>query len=152
TFVNAGRLQGDTISLRRDFSVSGTLTFDQQSGGDFAGAIEGSGLIEKEAAAVPTLTGDSGLFEGMTDRNAGALMLEGVLGGTIRVNDTARLGGTGRGGDVRVAAGGTVAPGNSVGTLNVAGIAFDAGSIYAIELNDGGNAAGVNNDLIASSG
>lgn len=152
TFVNAGRLQGDTISLRGDFSVSGTLTFDQQSGGGFAGVIEGSGLIEKEAAGVLTLTGGSGLFEGTTDINAGALMLEGVLGGTIRVNDAARLGGTGRGGDVRVAAGGTVAPGNSVGTLNVAGIAFDAGSIYAVELNDGGNAAGVNNDLIASSG
>ena len=45
--------------------------------------------------------------------------------------------------------GGTIAPGNSIGTLTVSGnAAFNAGSTYEIEIDDGGNVAGVNNDLV----
>ncbi|MEQ8311270.1 MAG: autotransporter domain-containing protein [Sphingopyxis sp.] len=152
TAVNSGRLQGDTVSLQGNFSVDGTLTFDQRADGSFAGTIDGTGLIEKEAAGVLTMTGDSSLFTGTTAINAGALRLDGQLGGTLRVNDGTRLGGIGGAGVVQVASGGTVAPGTGIGTLNVAGIAFDAGSVFAVELNDGGNVAGINNDHILSSG
>ncbi len=152
TAINSGRLQGDTASLQGNFSVDGTLTFDQRADGSFAGTIGGTGLIEKEAAGVLTMTGDSTPFTGTTAINAGALRLDGQLGGTLHVNDGTRLGGIGRAGMVRVASGGTAAPGNGIGTLNVAGIAFDAGSLFAVELNDGGNVAGINNDHILSSG
>jgi len=48
-----------------------------------------------------------------------------------------------------VTIGGKIAPGNSIGTLTVSGgAAFNAGSTYEIEIDDGGNVAGVNNDLV----
>ena len=55
--------------------------------------------------------------------------------------------GTGTFGDLRLD-GGTIAPGNSIGTVNVTGdIAFNAGSTYQVELNAAGQS-----DLIAATG
>ncbi|MDU3075492.1 MAG: AI-2E family transporter YdiK [Mixta calida] len=57
------------------------------------------------------------------------------------------LGGNGSIGALRVARGGTVAPGNSIGTLNVDGdVTFDEGSRYAVEVAPDGRS-----DRIASS-
>ncbi|PRD40341.1 autotransporter outer membrane beta-barrel domain-containing protein, partial [Phyllobacterium phragmitis] len=50
------------------------------------------------------------------------------------------------------ASGGTLAPGNSIGTLNVANITINAGSTYTVELNDGGFVAGTNSDLLNATG
>lgn len=79
---------------------------------------------------------------------AGSLNVAGELTSpTIDILAGGTLAGTGTLiGDVTN--GGTLSPGNSIGTLTVAGsAAFNAGSTYLVELNDGGNAPGVNNDL-----
>ena len=48
---------------------------------------------------------------------------------------------------------GLLAPGNSIGTLTVDGdLALDDGSTFVVEVNDGGNVAGVNNDSATVSG
>ncbi|MEW6640998.1 MAG: autotransporter domain-containing protein [Pseudomonadota bacterium] len=58
------------------------------------------------------------------------------------------LGGIGTVGGVVVSAGGHVAPGNSIGTLNVAGnVSFAAGSFYDVEINANGQS-----DRIAAGG
>ncbi|MEJ2022937.1 MAG: hypothetical protein P8X43_13165, partial [Maritimibacter sp.] len=96
------------------------------------------------------LTGDSSGFTGTTTLSEGDLNVDGVLGGTLTLAGGS-LGGSGTLGTVVVTAG-TLAPGHSVGTLNVGDISFGAGSTYAVELKDGGFAAGTNNDLINATG
>lgn len=74
------------------------------------------------------------------------LSVNGVLGGVIDVLTGGRLQGSGNVGDIRIS--GTVAPGNSIGTLNVAGnVSFAAGSIYEVEANADGRS-----DKIVASG
>jgi len=54
-----------------------------------------------------------------------------INGGTVK--------GTGTFGGITANAGGTLAPGNSIGTLNIAGnVVFAPGSIYQVEINENG--------------
>ncbi|RXN93517.1 autotransporter outer membrane beta-barrel domain-containing protein [Achromobacter aloeverae] len=64
------------------------------------------------------------------------------LAGGVRLMDGARLGGAGQVGSVQVGAGGIVAPGNSIGTLRVAGdLVFDPASRYEVEVDPDGSAS-----------
>lgn len=99
-------------------------------------------------AGVTNYTGDGSGFTGTTTISGSTLYVQNALGGSIDIGGSGRLGGVGTLGDVTVGAGGTIAPGNSIGTLSVEDIIFASGSIYEVELNDGGNTAGTHNDLI----
>lgn len=97
-------------------------------GGLVAGTVElqanrGGGL-RKTGDGVLVLTGDS-TYQGGTQVDAGELRVEGNCGsakGKLEVSRGAVLAGCGRlGGDVRVAVGGTLAPGPSGGSLRVDG-------------------------------
>ncbi|TXN39698.1 autotransporter outer membrane beta-barrel domain-containing protein [Methylobacterium sp. WL30] len=71
--------------------------------------------------------------------NGGALYANGTIAGLVTVNDGGLLGGTGTVGGISALSGGTVAPGNSIGTLTVAGnAAFAAGSVFQVEANAAG--------------
>ena len=73
--------------------------------------------------------------------------MNGSIAGSGDGNDGGRLGGNGTVGAATIASGGTVAPGNSIGTLVVAGdVNFAAGSIYEVELTP------AESDLIRASG
>jgi autotransporter-associated beta strand protein len=54
--VSEGRLQGNTSSLAGDIVNDGVLSFAQETEGVYAGAISGSGLLEKTGAGRLTLT------------------------------------------------------------------------------------------------
>lgn len=153
--VLEGVLQGDAASLRGDATVASDaeLVFDQQADGTFGGSLGGNGRIVKDGAGTLTFTG--GPIEGFareaeaaTDVLAGALALDGALGGTIRVHEGARLMGSGFGQMADVLSGGTLAPGSSIGTLQLDNVGFQAGSIYEVELSEGGSVPGVHSDLI----
>ncbi|WP_243961388.1 autotransporter domain-containing protein [Methylobacterium sp. J-072] len=78
----------------------------------------------------------------------GALYANGTIAGTVSVNAGGLLGGSGSVGGIAALSGGTVSPGNSIGTLNVAGaVAFAPGSVYRVEANAAGQA-----DRIAAGG
>ena len=65
----------------------------------------------------------------------GTLSVNGVINGLVTVNAGGTLGGTGTIDDVFVN-GGALAPGNSIGTLNVAGsLTFTAASSYMVEIS-----------------
>ncbi|MCJ2081291.1 autotransporter domain-containing protein [Methylobacterium sp. J-090] len=80
--------------------------------------------------------------------SGGALYANGTITGLATVGAGGLLGGIGTVGGVSALSGGTVAPGNSIGTLRVAGnVAFAAGSTYQVEANATGQS-----DRIAASG
>ncbi|MCK1514687.1 autotransporter domain-containing protein [Bradyrhizobium sp. 190] len=71
----------------------------------------------------------------------GTLSVNGVINGLVTVNAGGTLGGTGTV-DAAVINGGALAPGNSIGTFNVAnGLVFTAASSYMVEIS------GANSDL-----
>jgi subtilase-type serine protease len=128
---------------------SATLT----TGGDnsstwFSGSFDGNGGLAKTGTGAFILTGDSGAFTGRTSVANGILAVDGTLGGDLSVSAGGRLQGNGTVGNTTVAAGATVAPGNSIGLLNVEGdIRFAAGSTYEVEVDAAGQA-----DRIAATG
>ncbi|MGE1173082.1 autotransporter serine protease [Pseudomonas sp. BW7P1] len=93
------------------------------------------GSLIKSGAGRLLLTGNSS-YRGPTTVNGGLLSVNGSLTSTVTVNDSGTLGGSGRVGALIANNGGRVAPGNSIGTLNVAGdVSFAAGSTYAVEVS-----------------
>lgn len=116
----------------------GTLDVGERS--TFDTLLSGNGNLAKSGSGTLELTGNSAGFSGLMSVDDGALVVNGTLGGVMLVSSGARLGGIGTVGSTNVASGGTVAPGNSIGTLNVNGdITFDAGSIYEVELAGNGS-------------
>ncbi len=92
------------------------------------------GSLIKSGAGSLVLNGDS-TYRGATTVNGGLLAVNGTLTSAVSVNDSGTLGGSGRIGALTVNRGGRVAPGNSVGTMQVAGdVTLGAGSTYAVEL------------------
>ncbi|WP_084650281.1 autotransporter domain-containing protein [Stappia stellulata] len=153
--VSAGTLEAQTVAFgagdgtivfnhtdtahdfKADVTGDGTLALrngETLLSGDYSG-FTGSAEIYRTGAArlQSNFTGDVGLHSGVV------YTLDTTLAGTFTVNDGARLQGNGTVGGLSLASGGTLAPGNSIGTINVAGDAsFGPGSIYAVEVDGTG--------------
>ena len=131
---------------------TGRLNFNHtDTGYEFANAISGAGAIN-QVAGVTSLTGNSAGFTGTTTVSGGTLRVNGTLGGatsTVNVQTGGRLGGAGTiGGNVNVTDG-VLAPGNSPGTLTIAGnLSLTGASLLAFEFGQAGTAGGALNDLI----
>ncbi len=108
--------------------------------------LGGNGLVKSGDGSL-NLTGGSGEFSDL-QIDQGKLYVNSQVTSDVTVNADGTLGGAGTiTGQLLV--NGTLAPGNSIGTITVDGDAtFSAGSTTQIEINDGGNTPGVHNDLI----
>ncbi|MBP0938483.1 autotransporter domain-containing protein [Pseudomonas alliivorans] len=93
------------------------------------------GSLIKSGTGRLILEGDN-TYRGDTLVNAGLLSVNGSLVSAVQVNTGGTLGGTGQIGGLTARSGGSVAPGNSIGTLQVNGdVVFEPGSTYAVELS-----------------
>ncbi|WP_244511979.1 autotransporter outer membrane beta-barrel domain-containing protein [Bosea robiniae] len=104
-------------------------------------SFTGAGALIKDGAGKLELTGDSGsTFTGAGSVLAGTLAVNGILGGTMEVIG-GRLQGIGTVGATINQPGGTIAPGNSIGTLTINGDYLGNGGRLEIETVLGGDAS-----------
>ncbi|MDL4454925.1 autotransporter outer membrane beta-barrel domain-containing protein [Klebsiella michiganensis] len=109
--------------------------------------IGGHGGLTKEGMGTLVMTG-ANTYSGPTLVNQGRLAINGSVTSDVSVQSGGIVGGSGTVGSLTARRGGTVAPGNSIGTLNVAGnVSFEQGSRYAVEVGPNGQS-----DRIQSSG
>lgn len=149
TLISAGRLVGTTASLQGAIQNEATLEFAQVLNGVFAGRIGGRGVLNKSAAGLLELNGDSSGFIGATTIGGGELRVTGLLNrSAVTAGAGTTLSGTGIVGGITALSGSTVAPGaGGIGMLGVAGnILFQPGSTYAAQVAPG------QSDLILASG
>lgn len=147
--VKEGKLISEAARFSGNAHLEGatsTLSFTDNGNASYAGVFSGDGQFSKDGSGTLLLTGDSAGFTGLTAINNGTLLVghpsgQGVLGGSVQVKQGGVLGGagtvgSGAGSKVTVAAGGTLSPGNSIGTLNVNGdLTFDPGSRFVVEVD-----------------
>jgi outer membrane autotransporter protein len=149
TTITAGTLVGSATSLGSGLITNNAaLVINQGADATLANAITGAGRLTKTGAGRLNLTGTSTL-SGPTDVQAGNLAVNGSLAtSVVTVGPKAILSGTGMVGGLLAQNGATIAPGNSIGTLNVSGnVGFASGSLYRVEINAAGQS-----DRIAASG
>ncbi|UXN58384.1 autotransporter-associated beta strand repeat-containing protein [Phyllobacterium zundukense] len=143
TTITGGTLQlgdgGTSGSIQGNVANDGTLAFNRSDNVSFAGVISGAGSIRQIGAGLTELTADSSGFTGTTSVEAGTLAVNGSLCGDVNVLAGGRLQGIGTVCDTNNA--GTVAPGNSIGTLTVAGNYVGSGGLLEIETELGGDAS-----------
>ncbi|MEY4179831.1 MAG: hypothetical protein RLY70_3405 [Planctomycetota bacterium] len=128
--IDGGSVVGTTGTLASVSSV------DLRSG-SVAVALVGSAGLTKSTTGTATLSGVNS-YSGATAVNAGTLLVDGSLasGSAVTVASGATLGGSGVvGGSVGVSAGGTLAPGNSPGTLSTGSVTLASGSTFHVEVN-----------------
>lgn len=94
TLVSAGRLVGDSTSIRGSVTNNAAVTFDQSTNGTFSSVMSGTGSLLKTGAAVLTLSGPN-TYSGGTEIVAGQLSgdttsLRGLVtnNASVRFNQT----------------------------------------------------------------
>ncbi len=174
TTISAGTLQigdgGTTGTLGPGAVINnGALVFNRSDAITIANAISGPGRIVQAGPGVTTLSGTAAagattvnagalfvtgsLTSGNVSVNSGLLRVNGLLTGNVVVAPGAELGGMGTiAGHVAVNGGGTLAPGNSPGTLTVGSLDLAPGSMLNYELATPNVIGGGVNDLIEITG
>ncbi|MEJ1993360.1 MAG: autotransporter domain-containing protein, partial [Maritimibacter sp.] len=145
----AGTLVGD-VNLQSSY---GQLVFNHtDTDYTFSNTLLGSGKVIFRDGTT-RLTSDLGNFVGSFSLSGGTLLMNSDSSVGMYVNDGATLGGTGTMGGITVDTGGTLAPGdNGIGTMGMLNLIFAEGSTYEVQVNDGGNVAGTNNDRVLVDG
>jgi len=163
TTISGGVLQlgngGTTGSILGNVVNNGTLVFDRNDTSSLAGVISGSGALEQQGTGTTILTGANG-YTGPTNVRAGSLIIDGdqtAATGATAVDSGGTLGGKGViGGDVSVADGGSLNPGDvgtAPGTLTVKGnLALSGASNLNVRLGQANVVGGPLNDLVQVGG
>lgn len=120
--VGALSSRGSTMSRRIINSGADlkALTVAQSNDTVYRGQLTGNLSLVKKGGGSLTITGDN-THAGPTIIEDGALVLNGVIAGSIIVKIGGVLRGTGHAGLISVQNGGTVSPGHDLGTLHVDG-------------------------------
>jgi autotransporter-associated beta strand protein len=115
---------------------------------DYSDVVAGN--LTKTGTGTMELNTAANTYTGATNVNAGTLRVNGSLAASsaVTVHNGATLGGSGHiSGPVTIMSGGTLAPGNSAGTLTVQSLNLDSGSLLDYELGTPGVVGSGVNDL-----
>ena len=126
---------------------SGTVVFNHtDTAYDFDMGITGAGSVDVMSGTAILSVGSD--YTGDTTITGGTLRVNWAITSGTYVSGAGVLGGTGYVGDVFVQSGGTLAPGNSIGTLSAGGdVDFASGSNFDVEIDAAGNS-----DVLLASG
>jgi autotransporter-associated beta strand protein len=127
---------GTTGTIIGDVLDRGTLNFNRSDAVAYSGIISDTGRVQQNGTGTLTLSGIS-TYTGATNVNAGTLSVNGSIASSslTTVNAGGTLGGNGTVGNTTIN-GGTLAPGNSIGTLAVQGnLVFTAAASYMVEVS-----------------
>ena len=141
---------GQSMTLNGNIDLGGaTRTFTLNNAATLGGNISNGGLAKSGAGSL-TLSGNS-TYSGATTVNAGNLVFNGTnSSSTVTVLSGASLSGSGQAGNLVL--NGTLAPGNSVGTLTVGGTTFGGGGAFDLEMYNFAGTAGSGWDLLSIGG
>jgi autotransporter-associated beta strand protein len=117
----------------------------------YGGIIAGTGALTKSGAGTLVLSGTN-TYSGTTSVTAGRLDLDGSAANSAFTVNGGTLGGHGTIGALTIGAGGTLAPGDSPGTLFAGNTTWAGGGNYVWEINNATGVAGTNYDLLSISG
>jgi autotransporter-associated beta strand protein len=138
--LTAGTLGGltgpGTLSMANSSSSPVALAVGNNNASTtFSGALKGTGSVIKIGSGVLALSGTN-TFTGPTTVGEGKLVVDGrLINSAVSVNG-GTLGGTGYLGSVTVNAGGTLAPGDPLGTLSISGnLILESGAWMDYELD-----------------
>jgi fibronectin-binding autotransporter adhesin len=150
--TNIPFLGGSLGAVNAAIAGPATLEWDRTGTDAWSGVLSGLGKFLKSNTGTLKLTGNSAAtYTGQTTVNGGALLVNGSLAGSaIAVNVGGTLGGIGTTGPVNIL-GGSLAPGESAGTLTTGTLLLDSAATVKMELALSGVVGGVN-DLISVNG
>lgn len=157
TTVSAGTLQigngGTSGSLAGNITNNATLAFNRSDASTYSGVISGSGAVTKSGGGTLTLSGIN-TYSGATTISAGTLKLSGSVANSAFTVAGGTLAGAGTLGALIIDDGGTLAPGNSPGTLHAGATTFASGGSYLWEINNVNGTAGADPgwDLLSITG
>ncbi len=122
--------------------ISGNATFDVANNGSAQGNVVFGDVVDQGLSSMLTKLGNGILtiggtatYAGVTSVEAGSLVVNGSLSGdTTTIKNGAALGGAGTVTNVIVANGGSLAPGNGIGTLTTGPLSFQNGSVFRLEM------------------
>ena len=148
TLDNGGAIVATGTAITHDVALTGTGgVFNTTANTSVSGAIGGTGGLWKNGTGTLTLTGVN-TYTGNTNVEAGKLVVNGSLSSAVRVLKTGSFGGnaiiTGNLTNL-----GTLAPGNSPGTITVNGNYLEAGTL---DIEVWGLTAGTQHDQVVVSG
>lgn len=137
--------QGKIVGVQ-DLTAQAGSTLNIAAGTEIEGDLTGQGATLTFAPEGATIGGDVELLDG-TRSSGGSSAVPIAVGGDVLVDPKSFMGGNwGIGGNLTVF--GVIAPGNSIGVVNVAGDALlGANSVYAVEIDGKGGS-----DLLAVGG
>lgn len=114
---------------------------------EWSNDIVGSGGLTKNGQGMLMLSGQNS-YTGPTLVQQGVLAITGSVASAVTASDSGIVSGTGTLQSLSVQQGGSVAPGNSIGTLNVVDdVTFASGANYLVEIHNDGSS-----DTIKSQG
>jgi autotransporter-associated beta strand protein len=125
-----------TSATAATLTIGGTGSYSFGDGTDAnSGVIGGAISLVKEGSGTQTL-GDTNTYTGTTTVNSGTLIINGNISTSLTtIKSGGTLGGSGYVGGLSVEGGGTLAPGNSPGILNVGSTSLATLSTFAVEIN-----------------
>ncbi|GIW82709.1 MAG: hypothetical protein KatS3mg105_4516 [Gemmatales bacterium] len=141
--------QGGVLVIRGGTITGGSVTAGLGAGNGQNGQALASGIflhnvnLVYDTPGTATMNDDiAGIGSAQVTVNGGKLLMNGTGTVPFVVNPNGTLGGTGTVGNTTVT--GTIAPGNSIGTINVAGNFVQNGGVYEVELNAAGQSDLIN--------
>jgi T5SS/PEP-CTERM-associated repeat protein/autotransporter-associated beta strand protein len=146
----AGTIIAPTIAFG---AGTGAINFNQSDSTTVSAAISGNGTVNQLGTGT-TILSASNTYTGATAVNGGQLVVDGSINNsTVTVNNGGTLAGSGSVGGIVLNLGSTISPGNSPGTLNVAGNSvWNAGANYNWQLYNTALGAGTGWDLVNATG